>query len=236
MDRIRENPAFQTTMWSVVIRAGGIDEQQKRVALDQICRSYWKPLFVFCIREGRRVQDAEDLTQSFFAHLLARETLRVADPQRGRFRSFLLTSFRNFMAGEWDRNRAGKRGGTATHFSFDAGARGVNLAITDGCSPEQAYDRQWAFDLVERATSALRIESMKNDRGRWFDLISGPTAGTAYEEVAAELNTTEEAVKSFAKRARRRFRQLIEREIADTVSSPGDAADEMAYLVEILRG
>ena len=224
-------------MWSVVLRAGGSDDQPKHAALSELCRLYWKPLFVYCLGKGRKVEDAEDLTQAFFAQLLARDTLRVADPARGRFRAFLLTSFKHFIAGEGDRSRAARRGGGAVHLSFDVdfSNSGV-LPPAPDISPERAFDRQWALDLIERATTTLRDEYLASGKGAWFDRIAGPSAGTAYVEVAADLSATEEAVKSFAKRARRRFREILEREIADTVGSPEDAADEMAYLVDLLRG
>jgi RNA polymerase sigma-70 factor (ECF subfamily) len=161
----------------------------------------------------------------------------VADPSKGRFRSFLLTAFKNFLAGEWDRARAIRRGGGAVHLSFEVEFKNSGLsAPSTGCSAEHAYDLQWAHDLVERATLALRAEYLAMGKERWFDLVVGPASGSPYVEVAADLGATEEAVKSFAKRARRRFRELLECEIADTVGSPEEAAEEMAYLVNLLRG
>jgi RNA polymerase sigma-70 factor (ECF subfamily) len=227
---------FQTTMWSVVLRAGAGDEQPKQAALARLCSLYWKPLYVYCLSKGLKPMDAEDLTQGFFARLLAQDTLRVADPARGRFRAFLITSFKHFIAGEGDRARAERRGGGAVHFSFDVDFQNAALPLhSPGLSPECAFDRQWAWDLVERATSSLRAEYETAGKGDWFERIVGPSAGTAYADLAVELSSSEDAVKSFAKRARRRFREILEGEIADTVSSPEDAAAEMAYLVELLR-
>lgn len=227
---------FQTTLWSVVLRAGREDEAPKQAALGELCRLYWRPLLVFCLRHGRRMEDAEDLTQGFFAHLLAHDTLRVADPNRGRFRGFLLTSFKHFMAGEVERERAAKRGGGAVHLSFEVDFKDARLLPAAAeVSPERAYDRQWANDLVARATAALRAEAAAAGKERWFELVAGPDSGAAYTTVAAALGTSEDAVKSYAKRIRRRFRELLEREIADTVGSPEDAAEELAYLVELLR-
>jgi DNA-directed RNA polymerase specialized sigma24 family protein len=238
MERADANSSFHTTLWSVVLRAGGPDDALKHSAMSELCRLYWKPLFVFCLRQGRRVEDAEDLTQAFFAHLLARDVLRVVDPARGRFRGFLLTSFKHFIAGEGDRARAARRGGGAVHLSFDVDFKAAGLLLlppSAELSPERAFDRQWALDLVDRATVSLRTEYEAAGKARWFELVAGPSAGTAYADVAAELQSTEEAVKSFAKRARKRFRELLEREIADSVGSPEDAAEEMAYLAEVLR-
>lgn len=237
MDRSRGDSRFQTTLWSVVLRAGGADAAPKHAALSELCRLYWQPLLVFALGHGRRMEDAEDLTQGFFAHLLAHDSLRVADPGRGRFRAFLLTSFKHFIAGEADRQRAAKRGGGAVHLSFEVDFKDAKLVpVAAEISPEQAYDRQWANDLVARATATLRAEAEAAGKGRWFELVAGPESGAAYTTVAAELATSEDAVKSFAKRTRRRFRELLEREIADTVGSPEEAAEELAYLVELLRG
>ncbi len=224
---------FQTTLWTMVFRAGATDGH----ALSDLCRMYWKPLFVYCLSKGRRIEDAEDLTQAFFAHLLTRDTLRVADPARGKFRAFLLTSFKNFMLDEGDRSRAARRGGGAVHLSFELDFQEASrLPSATDDSPERAYDRQWANDLVKRATTRLRSEQEKAGKLLWFDLIAGPLATSSYQTVAVELGSTEEAVKSYAKRARHRFRELLEAEIADTVSSPAEATEEMAYLVELLRG
>lgn len=236
MESLRDESRFQTTSWSLVIRAGADDTFLKQGALADLCRLYWKPLFVFCLGSGRQPQDAEDLTQAFFAHLLSRDSLRVADPERGRFRSFLLTSFKHFIAGEWDKSQAVKRGGGIPHISFDATADGSGLPIaSQDLSPEEAYDLQWAHDVVGRATDLLCAEVVLSGKDRWFDLIAGPEAGAPYQEVAVELSTTLDAVKSFAKRTRQRFRALLEREIADTVSSPREAALEIAWLAELLR-
>jgi DNA-directed RNA polymerase specialized sigma24 family protein len=235
MKQLSTDSRFQTTLWSVVLRAGGRGGTQQ-AALEQIYRLYWKPLFVYALSKGLKTEDAEDLTQSFFGWMISRDTLRVADPQRGRFRAFLLTTFKNFIVGEWDRARAMRRGGGAVHLSFDVDFRSSVLPFhSPELTPELAYDRQWALDLVERATHTLRSEHVSAGKGDWFDRIAGPTAGASYLDVADTLETTEEAVKSFAKRARRRFREILEREIADTVGSPEDAAEEMAYLVELLR-
>ncbi len=228
---------FQTTLWSVVLRAGGPDDPPQRAALGRLCQMYWKPLFVYCLGQRRRVEDAEDLTQAFFGQLLARDTLRVADPARGKFRAFLLTSFKHFIADEGDRARAARRGGGVAQLSFDADfIEAYRLPASAEISPERAYDRQWAHDLVARATVALRSEYAAMGKARWFEWVAGRDAGASYQTVASELGCTEDAVKSFAKRARRRFKELLESEIADTVASPAEAVEEMAYLVELLRG
>jgi RNA polymerase sigma factor (sigma-70 family) len=236
MDAMTAESRFQTTLWSVVLRAGAAEDIPKQAALDQLCRLYWRPLYVFCLGRGMKAEDAEDLTQAFFVRLLTRDTLRVADPERGRFRAFLLTSFKHFIAGEGDRARAQRRGGGAVHFSMDVDFAGdLPTLPSPEMTPELAYDRQWALDLIARATTMLRAEHESAGKGDWFERILGPSAGVAYVKVAADLDSSEDAVKSFAKRARRRFREILEREIADTVGSPAELEDEMAYLADLLR-
>ncbi len=227
---------FHTTMWSMVLRAGTADGKPQQVALEQLCRLYWRPLHVYCLGQRRSKADADDLTQGFFAYFLAKNALRVADPNRGRFRSFLLTSFKNFMAGEADRLGAIRRGGGVVHLSFDIDLNESSLLpIASENSPEMAYDRQWAHDLVARATEQLREEMIAAGKIRWFELVAGQQAGTPYSAIALEVGTTEEAVKSFAKRMRKRFREILEVNVADTVDSPEALAEEMAYLAELLR-
>lgn len=236
MQGLGSGTEFQTTMWSVVLRAGHADEVRKHEALDKLCQLYWRPLFIYCLGHGRSPEDAEDLTQGFFAHLLARDTLRIADPERGRFRSFLLVSLKRYIAGEWDRSRAARRGGGAVHFSFDVEFDSSRLVPpSPEISPDQAYDRQWALDLVARTTGKLKSEIEASGKSRWFTLIAGTREAASYAEIARDLGITEEAVKSYAKRLRRRFRELLEMEVADTVGSPDEIAAEMAYLAELLR-
>jgi DNA-directed RNA polymerase specialized sigma24 family protein len=236
MDLEGVDSRFHTTLWSVVLRAGNGDEIPKQSALDHLCHLYWKPLFVYCLGQGRSREDAEDLTQGFFAYLLAKDSLRVADPDRGRFRSFLLTSFKHYIAGEGDRCRAARRGAGAVHLSFDVDFNESNLCPSATSAPEIAYDRQWALDLVSRATDTLRAEIQTTGKSRWFDLVVGSEVSASYAAAAADLGTTEEAVKSFAKRTRRRFREILEASIADTVGSPDELAGEIAYIASLLRG
>lgn len=223
-------------MWSVVLRAGGEDTPARNDALEQLTRLYWHPLYVYCLASGRTHADAEDLTQGFFARLLARDTFRLADPDRGKFRSFLLVSFKNYISGESWRLRAAKRGGGAAHVPLD-------LAMLDqiqgsgscGISPEVAYDIRWARELVARGTLRLKAEMEALGKLEWFELIAGHRSGDSYLSIAGQLSSTEEAVKSFAKRLRRRFREILEEAIADTVSSPEALIEEMAYLARLLR-
>lgn len=233
-----EATTFQTTRWSMVRRAVDEGDPQAAEALAQLCQLYWRPLFVYCYGNGRSRADAEDLTQGYFTQLLARDSLRLADPRRGKFRTFLLASFKNYLTDVHRQGQAAKRGRGATHVPFD-------LDLSEGCliehateaEPERAYDRQWARDLVQRATTCLREEYKAGGKGEWFENVAGENAGAcSYQELAARFGSTEDAVKSFALRVRKRFRMLLEREIADTVASPHEMQSEMAYLAELLRG
>ena len=203
-------------------------------ALNELCQLYWRPLYAYCCSMGRSSADAEDLTQGYFAQLLNRGALRMADPQRGKFRTFLLSSFKNYLADVHRHGAAQKRGGGAVHLSLDMeGAEGLEPPTE--IEPELAFDRQWAQDLVSRATQQLRREHAEAGKVQWFDEVAGEQAGASYLELAQRFGSTEEAVKSFAQRVRKRFRALLEREIADTVATPEEVSAEMAYLAELLR-
>lgn len=216
----------------MVLNAGTETSAQ---ALNELCKLYWRPLQAYCCSLGRSPADAEDLTQSFFARFLSRGALRLADPQRGRFRTLLLTSFKNHLMDEHRRSVAQKRGSGVSQVSLDAEDTAHLQPVSDA-SPERAFDRQWAEDLVSRATQSLRAEYDANGKRDWFEQVAGSHASASYAEVARVLNTTEEAVKSFALRVRKRFRAQLEREIADTVSTPAELTDEMKYLASLLRG
>lgn len=215
----------------MVLNAG---EEAGMQALNELCRLYWRPLQAYCCSLGSSVSDAEDLTQGFFAQMVSRGSLRLADPQRGRFRAFLLTSFKNHLASMYRHRSAEKRGGGMVPRSLDE--EEMAAPATGEPGPEQAYDRQWAEDLVARATQALRAEQQAQGRAEWFEKIMGNKAARDYAQAAAELGCTEDAVKSFAFRVRKRFRFLLEREIADTVTTPEEAVAEMRYLATLLRG
>lgn len=227
---------FQTTRWSIVLHAGAADGAGAG-ALEQLCTLYWRPLYVFCRARGASPADAEDLTQGFFATLLARGGLRLADPARGRFRSFLLTAFKNHLTDVHRQGAAARRGGGASHLSLDIAGAEAEIAAGFGRdeSPEAGYDRRWANDMVQRVTHALREEYSAAGKLDWYECVAGERTGADYVSVARELGTTEEAVKSFAKRVRQRFRLRLEREVSDTVATPAELPEEMAYLARLLR-
>lgn len=224
---------FPETQWSMVLKAG---DGGHAPALDQLCRIYWRPLFNYCCSSGRSVADAEDLTQGYFAQLLANDALRFADPGRGRFRTFLLSSFKNYLTDAHRRGSATKRGGDAVHVSFEMNVTdGSVLPLAPDVSPDEAFDRQWACDVVQRAKALLRAESEASGRGEWFEAIAGEQEGPGFAELASRFRATEDALKSYSKRLKSRFRNLLEQEIANTVAEPEDVAAEMAYVTELLR-
>ena len=161
---------FVTTHWSVVLRAGGSDTTRARAALEQLCRNYWQPLYAYVRRSGHSREEAEDLTQEFFARLLAQNSVARADPARGRFRSFLLTSLKHFLANEWDKARAQKRGGGAQllRLEFDTAETRCGSVVAPGDTPDRAFDRQWALALLEVVLGRLRQEYRDAGREEMF--------------------------------------------------------------------
>lgn len=229
---------FATTRWSVVLAARA-DTSSPGVhqALTTLCETYWYPLYGFLRSRGSSAEDAQDLTQAFFARLLEKHALRHADPSRGRFRSFLLASLKNFAANERDREIAGKRGGGAPMLSLEiesAEGRFQMEPPTDE-TPERVFDRRWALTLLDRVMSRLQAEmTARSEKPSSFDrlkiYLTGDVPHLSYAETASELGMSEGAVKVAVHRLRRRFRDLVRDEIAHTVSSPEDIEDELRHL------
>ncbi len=220
----------------MILSAADEASPQAQKALDQLCCLYWRPLFVYCCGLGHSKANAEDLTQGYFAQIMARGALRFADPERGKFRTFLLSSFKNYLTDVHRKGGAEKRGGGAVHVSFEMDVTDPSLlCVSAEAGPERAFDQQWAQDVVRRATEGLRREYADIGKGEWFELVAGDQAGPNYQALAERFGSTEDAIKSFALRVRKRFRALLEREIADTVSTPEEIPSEMAYLAELLR-
>jgi RNA polymerase sigma-70 factor (ECF subfamily) len=232
------NPAFTTTHWSVIIAAGQPDSLAQERALAILCRSYWLPVYAYVRRRGHKPEDAQDLTQEFFARLLAKEWLTGLEPRISRFRSFLLTTVSRFLANEYDRTRAAKRGGGTHALSLDE-AEALCRDESGAESPEHSYDRRWALAVMEQALARLREEARTNDKLQHFERLSPflsrePAAGE-YDAVAAELNLASGAVGVAVLRLRRRYRDAVREVIADTVSRHEDVEDELRYLIEVLR-
>lgn len=232
---------FATTRWSLVLSAGRKSSPSAQAALAELCRRYWYPLYVFARRSVANVEDARDLTQEFFVRLLEKKTLAHADPQRGRFRSFLLTSLKHFLSNEWDKAKRHKRGGGRSTISLDFAARDAELAFepAHNCTPERLFERHWALTLLDQVLGALRAEYAAADKEELFECLKGSLAAQAsaatYASTAARLGMTAGAVKAAAHRLRKRYRELLRAEVAQTVAEPADVEDELRDLFAALR-
>ncbi len=232
---------FATTHWSVVLSARGGASSGSAAALEQLCRAYWYPLYAFARRSGHSPADAEDLTQGFFAKLLEKDYLRTADSERGRFRTFLLTAFKRYMANDWDREHTLKRGGFAARIAIDQQFAESQFATDPAIQgqPEAWYDRQWALTLLERTLKALEQEYRESGRTVLFEnlraVLTGDSDGLPYADIAQRLNLTEAAVKMAVHRLRNRYREILKREISETVASPEDADAELKHLLAVFR-
>lgn len=237
-----EPARFATTRWSVVLHAGRSDSTGTNDALANLCRTYWFPLYAHVRRRGHRPHDAEDLTQAFFARLLAQRTLARADPARGRFRSFILAVLDRFLADEWDKVRAQKRGGGQAFVSLDVAAaeRRLELEAADNGSPDRAFDRRWANALLEDVLQQLQSEYAAAGRAGLFEALKPTLVGIResqpYAELAARLGSSEGALKVAVHRLRKRYRELLEAGIADTVTTPEEANEEKRHLLRALAG
>ena len=227
-------PGFNTTHWSVVLRARDAEPAEARTALEQLCLAYWQPLYTFARCSGLAPADAQDVVQGFFAQLIAREGLRGVDPAKGRFRSFMLASLRNFMSDERDRAHAAKRGGghelLPLDFALAEEAFETQFASSSD-SPERAFDRSWAMAVLDRAQGRLRDEYAAAGKAALHDALGPASAEEQHASIAARLALTESAVKTAAFRMRRRYRELIREEIAQTVSSEAELNEELDNLL-----
>lgn len=236
------SPVFATTHWSVVLRAGGSDPDVAKSALSFLCEGYWYPLYAFLRRRGSAPDEAQDLTQGFFADLLERGDIEKADPERGRFRSFLLGSLKHFVANERAREQALKRGGGRAHLSLDfqAAEDRYRLEPHDSRTPERLFEANWARELLDRVVDGLRAEYVEEGKRELFDrlvpCLAGDLEAQPYAEIAAGLEMSEGAVKIAAHRLRKRFRVRLRSEIAHTVAEPEDVEDEIHALFQALAG
>lgn len=235
---------FTTTRWSVVGAAnlrGDASGGRARAALEELCRAYWYPLYAFVRGRGHSAVDAQDLTQAFFAGLVDRGGFATVERGRGRFRSYLLGAMKNFLANEWDRATAQKRGGGEAFVAWDAvdaESRFAELAAPD-LDPDAVYDRQWALETTAAALEALRQEMEANGHADRFEALEGPLTGgeaPARDELAALLGLTENALKVAIHRMRKRYAALVRAAVAETVADEAELDEEMRYLVSVLRG
>jgi RNA polymerase sigma-70 factor (ECF subfamily) len=231
---------FATTHWSVVLAAGQSADAQASEALEQLCRTYWYPLYAYVRRRGYTPEDAEDLTQEFFARFLAGKYLASVDRARAKFRSYLLGALNHFLADAWDHAHRIKRGGGQALQSLDvrSGESRYTYEPVAELTPDRLFDRRWAFTVLEQVLSRLRQEYERSGKGHLFEKLSAFLPGDAeadpYGELARELGMTESAVRVAVHRLRRRYGQLFSTEVAHTVASPAEIPDEMRYLLEVV--
>lgn len=211
-----------------------------REALAELCERYWPPLYSYARRHGYSVDQAQDLTQAFFARFLEKRDVQAADPQRGRFRSFLLTSFKHFVANEHDRERAQKRGGGQLPIALGVEIAEARYAAEppDKLTPEALFERQWALGVIDRALAKVRADYVKAGKEVTFERLKGFLIGEkeqgGYADIARTLGTTEGAIKVTVHRLRRRFRDVLRAEIMATVSDDSEIDDEIRYLIAVL--
>jgi RNA polymerase sigma-70 factor (ECF subfamily) len=240
-NQARPGAVFVTTRWSVVLAAGLSASAESERALAQLCRTYWYPLYAFVRRQGRSPEDAEDLTQGFFAHLLEKKALGEVERTKGNFRSFLLASLKNFLANEWNRQHAAKRGGKHSVVSLDddmAEDRYLREASHDS-TPEKLFEQSWALTVLETVLQQLRKQYDAAGKGRLFEALRDHLIGeenASYASAAAELGIKEGAARMAVLRMRRHFGYLLRREIAHTVADLGEMDGELRHLFASIGG
>ena len=222
-----------------MLAAGQSSAPNAQAALERLCRTYWFPLYAFARRQGSSPEDAQDVTQDFFSRLIEKNYLAKADPDRGRFRTFLLRSFKNFLINEWKRVGRLKRGGGVEFVSIDKNAAEERYAAEapDGFDPEAEFEKRWAVTLIEQVLASLRQEFSAADKVRLFDELKGFIWGdkntSSYAEIAAQLNLSEGTVKVAMHRLRQRFRELLRAEVAHTIARPEDIDGELRHLITV---
>jgi len=232
---------FATTRWSLVISAGQNSSPESQRALASLCETYWPPLYAYVRRRVPDVNEAQDLTQAFFAELLEKNYVGTATPARGRFRAFLLTALKHFLSKERDRARAQKRGGGRRLYSLDFASADSALQVDPaaGLTAEQCFDKQWAITLLNQIMDRLQSEFERSGKARLFLELKGFLIGehgeSTYAQVAARLNMMEAAARKAASRMRMRYRELLRDEIAQTVAGPDEVDEEVRNLLAALR-
>jgi len=227
----------------VVLAAGGrAPSAESARALAALCTEYWYPLYAYVRRQGHEPEDAQDLTQAFFARLLEKKSLAAADPLRGRFRTFLLASLKNFLASEWRRSSAAKRGGglQILRMDFLSAEERYRVDASRELSPEAAYERRWALGVLDTVLAAVRTEHERAGKLELFEALKDRLAGSgeaaSYAELSERLGQSEPALRQAASRMRRRFRERLRAEIAETVDGERDVDDELRHLRAVLTG
>lgn len=241
-DEAKKQALFRTTHWSVVLAASDSNSPDSQKALTRLCQTYWYPLYCCVRRHGRSQEDAQDLTQAFFTKILSKNQIALSDRARGRFRTFLLHSFENFLRSEYARATRQKRGGGQEFVVWDAQSAEAQYATDPfpDLSPEQIYERRWASTLLSETLGRVRREFCSSSRGELFDLLEphlwGDDTSTPYSHVAAQLDMTVVAVRVTMHRLRSRYRELLREEIAQTLGPDEDIDDELMHLRRVLTG
>ena len=229
---------FPTTRWTLVVAAGDPQRKEARSALVSLCENYWYPLYAYLRRRGSPSHQAQDLTQEFFIRVLEGRYLDRADPEKGRFRSFILTSLKFFVADEEDRHRAYKRGGgMVVPLEFSSGEERYQREPAHDETPERIFERRWALSLIDRVIEKLREEFVHHGHLEHFERLKVFLLGQSdapYAELAREMNTSEGALKVAIHRLRKRYRELFREEIADTVADPAQVESELRFLATVL--
>jgi RNA polymerase sigma factor (sigma-70 family) len=229
---------FPTTRWTLVLAAGAPHPTEARSALVSLCEGYWYPLYAWLRRRGYPADQAQDLTQEFFVRVLEGRYIDRADPEKGRFRSFILTSLKLFVADEKDRQRAQKRGGgTVLPLELSSGEERYRREASHSETPERIFERRWALAVVDRVVENLRNEFVQHGRPEHFERLKVFLLGHSdapYAALAREMNTSEGALKVAIHRIRKRYRELFRQEIAHTVADPAEVESELRFLATVL--
>jgi RNA polymerase sigma-70 factor (ECF subfamily) len=235
--KARTAAQFATTHWSVVLAAGHGSEADSQQAIERLCEAYWYPLYAYVRRRGYGVEDAQDLTQEFFALLLRKRHFSLPNPAKGKFRSFLLTAMEHFLVNDWKHRHTQKCGGEYSFLSWDGAEaeRRYSAEQITASTPEEVFAKRWALALLERVLGSLRRECRANDRGEAFEALKdslwGEKTEASYAELAEQWGMTEGAVKGIAYRLRRRYRELLYSEIGQTVATLEEIAEEVRELM-----
>lgn len=222
----------------VAARQGSLDTS--RPALESLCRAYWYPLYAYVRRAGHSPADAQDLTQAFFAQLLEKNWIKAADQERGRFRTFLVVALTRFLAKEWRRATTQKRGGKIPTVALDAGEAEARFAVEPALGPDEVFEYRWAMTVLTKAMERLAGEYGASGRSSEFDRLknwlTAERGEIPYDTLAAEMGSTAGAVRVAVHRLRKRFRDVLRLEVAETVENAADLEDELRHLVGILSG
>lgn len=234
---------FDTTHWSVVIAAGHTSAPGAQEALEKLCRTYWYPIYAWVRRKGRSHDEAQDFTQAFFARLLEKKYLKLANRERGRFRAFLLTSLDRFLINEWRKEQAEKHGGGVDFISLDeqdADGRYQAEPPSEDLTPDKLFEKRWALALLEQVLARLRAEYETDGKKELFDnlkpFVWGEKSALSQTEIGERLGMNQNAVSQAVHRLRKRYGELLRAEVANTVEAPGDVEDELRHLLQAISG